>query len=81
VFFCNRVGYEDGISFWGGSEVILPTGEMLATAPRWKAKLLAVDVDTADIRRARIATPTLRDEDLHLTLRELKRIQAGRSRD
>ena len=81
VFFCNRVGYEDGISFWGGSEVILPTGETIASAPRWKAKLLIADVDTADVRRSRIATPTLRDEDLHLTLRELRRIQADRSED
>ncbi len=78
VFFANRVGYEDGISFWGGSEIILPSGEPLAMAPKWKPRLLAADVNTADVRRARIATPTLRDEDLYLTLRELGRIQRER---
>ncbi len=78
IFFCNRVGYEDGISFWGGSEIILPTGERLAAAPKWKPRLLVSEVNTADIRRARIASPTLRDEDLHLTLRELGRIRAAR---
>lgn len=78
VLFSNRIGYEDGISFWGGSEIILPTGEPLAMAPKWKPRLLAAEVNTADIRRARIATPTLRDEDLYLTLRELRRIQAER---
>ena len=78
VLFSNRVGYEDGISFWGGSEIVLPTGEPLATAPKWKPRLLTAEVNTADIRRARIATPTLSDEDLHLTLRELRRIQAER---
>jgi len=79
VFFCNRVGYEDGISFWGGSEIILPSGEELVTAPRWKPQLVTAEVNTADVRRARIASPTLRDEDLHLTLRELRRIQAERN--
>ena len=78
VFFSNRVGYEDGISFWGGSEIVLPSGEPLVSAPKWKPRLLTAEVNTADIRRVRIATPTLRDEDLHLTLRELRRIQSER---
>ncbi|MDA0998916.1 MAG: carbon-nitrogen hydrolase [bacterium] len=75
VFFSNRVGYEDGINFWGGSEIILPNGEPLAAAPRGKARLLIGEVDTADIRRTRIASPTLKDENVHLALRELRRIQ------
>ncbi len=78
VLFSNRVGYEDGIHFWGGSEIVLPTGEPLASAPRGKPRLLMGDLDTADVRRARIASPTLRDEDFHLTLRELRRIQGNR---
>lgn len=78
VMFSNRVGYEDGISFWGGSEIILPNGEAVASAPKWKPRLLTAELNTADIRRARISTPTLRDEDLHLTLRELRRIQGER---
>lgn len=78
VFFSNRVGYEDGISFWGGSEIVLPSGEPLETAPKWRPRLVVAEINTADIRRARISTPTLRDEDLHLTLRELRRIQGDR---
>ncbi len=27
VVFVNRVGFEDGLGFWGGSRVITPTGE------------------------------------------------------
>ena len=27
VIFCNRVGVDESISFWGGSEVIAPTGQ------------------------------------------------------
>lgn len=28
VVFVNRVGFEDGLGFWGGSRVITPTGKM-----------------------------------------------------
>src|SRR5271157_1376192 len=33
VVFCNRVGMDETISFWGGSEVIDPSGEALFSAP------------------------------------------------
>ncbi len=78
VVFSNRVGYEDGINFWGGSEILAPSGEPLARAERSREEMLVSQVDTANVRRARIASPTLRDEDLHLTLRELRRIQRSR---
>src|SRR5687767_3317914 len=29
VVFCNRVGVDESISFWGGSEVVAPSGEAL----------------------------------------------------
>ena len=33
VVFCNRVGVDESISFWGGSEVIAPTGAAILSAP------------------------------------------------
>src|SRR5206468_5584313 len=33
VVFCNRVGVDESISFWGGSEVISPAGEAIFSAP------------------------------------------------
>lgn len=72
--YCNRVGYEDGTCFWGGSEVIAPTGEALLKAPQLEEVLLRVSIDRREVRRERIANPLLRDERLDLTLRELKRI-------
>jgi predicted amidohydrolase len=74
VCFCNRVGYEDGTCFWGGSEVIAPTGEVVAKAPQLEEVLLPVGIDRREVRRERIANPLLRDERVDLTLRELKRI-------
>jgi len=74
VVYANRVGYEDGACFWGGSEVVGPTGAPLAKARYLEEDLLVVEVDAGALRRARIANPLLRDERLDLTLRELRRI-------
>jgi hypothetical protein len=79
VVFCNRVGVDESISFWGGSEVIAPSGQAIFSAPLYDEGLYMVDVPTADIRRERIALPLLRDERLELQVRELTRIVAERS--
>lgn len=74
VVYANRVGYEDGACFWGGSQVVGPTGASLAKARYLEEDLLAMDVDPGALRRARVANPLLRDERLELTLRELQRL-------
>ncbi len=74
VFYCNRVGVEDGISFWGGSRVLSPEGELLADAPQFEEALTMADVDPDALRRARLKLPTVRDEEGTLVLRELERI-------
>ena len=79
VIFCNRVGVEESISFWGGSEVIAPTGEVLFGAPLYDEGLFTVDISLADIRRERIVLPLLRDERPELQIRELGRIVAERA--
>jgi hypothetical protein len=79
VVFCNRVGVDESISFWGGSEVIGPTGETVFQAPLYDEGLFVADVPLGDVRRERIALPLLRDERPELQLRELARIVAGRS--
>jgi predicted amidohydrolase len=79
VIFCNRVGVDESISFWGGSEVIAPTGQAMFSAPLYDEGLYLVEIPTADIRRERIALPLLRDERLELQVRELSRIVAERS--
>jgi len=79
VVYANRVGYEDGACFWGGSEVVGPTGASLAKARYLEEDLLVADVDAGTLRRARIANPLLRDERLDLTLREVERILRGQA--
>ena len=84
VVFVNRVGVDESISFWGGSEVIGPNGDAIFSAPLYDEGLYFVDVDLGDVRRERIALPLLRDERLELAVRELDRIvseRAGQAED
>jgi predicted amidohydrolase len=79
VVFCNRVGVDESLSFWGGSEVIGPTGAALFSAPMFEEGLFLVDVDLADVRRERIGLPLLRDERPELVAREWLRLIAERA--
>jgi predicted amidohydrolase len=78
VLFANRVGYEDGVNFWGGSEILDPEGRRVVKGPYFDETLVIGEIDTGDLRRTRIATTLLRDEDLDLTIKELLRIQQQR---
>lgn len=74
VFYCNRVGYEDGINFWGGSEAISPSGEVTHRGALLEEDLVVAQVDGGALRRERIFSPMMRDENLAITVKELKRI-------
>ncbi len=79
VIFCNRVGVDESISFWGGSEVIAPTGAPVFSAPFYDEGMFFADIAPADIRRERIGLPLLRDERPELQVRELQRIVRERA--
>jgi len=79
VVFCNRVGVDESLSFWGGSEVIGPTGAPVFGAPMFEEGLFTVDIDLADVRRERIGLPLLRDERPELLAREWRRVIAQRA--
>ena len=76
LVYANRVGFEDGVGFWGGSEILGPSGEVLARARYYEPDMIQAEVSLAAVRRKRIAAPLLRDEDLDLTINELTRIRA-----
>jgi predicted amidohydrolase len=78
VLYCNRVGFEDGINFWGGSEYVAPSGESLARGKLLEEDSLAVLLDEGALRRERIFSPMLRDENLFVTMQELRRIERER---
>ena len=80
VVFVNRVGYEDGVHFWGGSRVIGPDGNALAPPAGPEEETPTVTLDLGAVRRARIEAPLLADERLDLVVRELRRIADERAR-
>ncbi len=74
VFYCNRVGFEDGKSFAGGSYIFNPGGQLLAQAPYVDDHLLIRSIDLNDIRRFRKNRPYRRDEKPEVILEAFKRI-------
>jgi predicted amidohydrolase len=79
VVFVNRVGVEESLTFWGGSQVIDPAGDVLFEAPLLEEGLHVVDIDLEAIRRERTALPLLRDERPEFVLRQLERIVRERA--
>ncbi len=74
VLHCNRVGYEDGKNFWGGSSVVSPDGEFLTKGVYFDEALITQTIDLNQIHRVRSRLPLLRDERPELLQRELARI-------
>ena len=76
IAFCNRVGNEEGLTFWGGSRVLGPDGSVIVEAPLWDEAFVVGTIETDDLRMQRYGLPLLADERLELTRREFDRIIA-----
>jgi len=75
MLYGNRSGFEDGVGFWGGSEVVDPFGQRLAKAKYYDEDFIISEVAFEAVRRKRTMSPLLRDEDIDLTINELMRIR------
>ena len=75
MVYGNRVGFEDGVGFWGGSEVVDPFGRRIAKANYYEEDFTIAEIALESVRRKRSAAPLLRDEDIDLTINELLRIR------
>lgn len=78
VIVVNRVGFEDGLCFWGGSMAVGPDGHTIAQAPMLDPSLTIAAFDPAELRRQRMISPLARDERLLVTIEELNRIRRRR---
>jgi NAD+ synthase (glutamine-hydrolysing) len=74
VAHSNRVGFEDGLNFWGGATVFDPKGERLAQGPYFEEALVTTSLDFTQLRRTRARLPLVRDERAELVQTELSRI-------
>lgn len=80
LIYGNRVGFEDGVGFWGGSEILDPFGHRIGKAKYYEEDFIIGEVAIDSVRRKRTMAPLLRDEDVDLTINELMRIR-GRPSD
>jgi predicted amidohydrolase len=78
VVYVNRVGYEDGLNFGGGSIVVDPFGRDVALLEPLEPGMVVAELRDDVLRRARMALPLVRDTDLELVARELARIRTER---
>ena len=78
VVYVNRVGYEDGLNFGGGSIAIDPFGRTIGSIPALEEGWLVAELEGEVLRRARTAYPLLRDARLELVSREMGRIRLER---
>lgn len=76
VAHTNKVGFEDGLNFWGGATVFGPTGDRIARGPYFEEALTFATLDLDQVRRTRARLPLVRDERAELVQKELARILA-----
>jgi predicted amidohydrolase len=74
VFYCNRVGLEDGKVFAGGSFIYNPAGNLFALASYVDEDYLVADIDLEEIKTFRKKWPYKRDDKPEIILESLKRI-------
>ena len=74
VVHTNRVGYEDGLNFWGGASVFNPDGEPVVQGPQHVETLVHAELDLNHLHRTRVRLPLLRDEKVSLVEKEITRI-------
>ncbi len=79
--FANRVGFEDGVNFWGGSMIADPSGDPLVVAKTFEEDLLTAELSSESVRRARRFSRHVLDEDPEILLTALRRIIEKREKE
>ncbi|CAN5534755.1 carbon-nitrogen hydrolase [soil metagenome] len=74
LLFSNRVGFEDGVNFWGGSEITDPSGTVIAKAKLFEEDIIYADIYLDEVRRTRHLARHFLDEDPDQTIKNLRNI-------
>jgi predicted amidohydrolase len=74
VAYVNRVGFEDGVAFAGGSFVMDPLGGMVGRSKVFDPDFTILDIDPGRVRTARKNWPFKRDDKPEVTLEILQKI-------
>ncbi len=80
MVYCNLVGPQDKMVFWGGGCAIDPRGNMLAKAKHFESDAAIAEIDLGAILNLRKSRPTLMDSriesylNIYDILRQIKRV-------
>jgi predicted amidohydrolase len=80
MVFCNRVGYEDGVNFWGGSEIVDPFGTVDKVAKFFDEDLITSEINMNSVKRARQLARHFLDEDVNFLRNEVNILHEGLSK-
>jgi len=80
LVFCNRVGYEDGVNFWGGSEIVDPFGTVDKVAKFFDEDLITSEINMSSVKRARQLARHFLDEDVNFLRNEVSILHEGLSK-
>ncbi len=72
--FAHRVGFEDGVNFWGGSEIVSPHGEVLAVANLFDEAVIKSTINLEEVDKARLFSRHFLDERPELLAAHLKKL-------
>jgi predicted amidohydrolase len=75
--FVNRVGTEEGSTFWGGSQVLDPQGETLCELPEYEPAREVCEIDLEATARTHTRFPHLKEGRPDFILQELWRLCMG----
>lgn len=59
--YCNLVGSQMQLTFWGGSHIVGPRGDVLVQGPPYEEATVEGDIDLKEIELSRPLRPTVRD--------------------
>ncbi len=74
VLFVNRVGEDNNLKFWGGSQIIDPFGKVIAEAKGDGEEVIEAEVQIAEVRESRTVLHTVRDENLSFLHQRLEHV-------
>jgi predicted amidohydrolase len=72
--WAHRVGFEDGVNFWGGSEVVSPHGEVISDVKLYDEDIIYSEIDLSEVGRARLFARHFLDENPQLLVTHLRNI-------
>jgi len=77
VTYVNRVGFDDGLGFYGGSFIQSPLGTKITSNKLFEEDLVIGEVDTEDIYKKRTIFPLIKEEDFYAILINMNDVFGG----